>query len=293
MKRFIFYVSIVFVFISCGQKPGIFENTTYAEKWEIIQEYIVPDAPISNDRPLPNVLSEQEILLKATDYAIKEGMLDTAYPAYKHNPSLLGAKIETPILVTNAETGDPGWYSLTAVDNNGVFLARMSFNSAINASGEEFAGLQGSAIPNTSNHFITKREAAELIQSQFPDSVVSEPMAITNLRLDDDPSSHKFVFWYFTVNGNERSVSNTGDEYIIASIIPGYTSIPGGVSNRAAIDYAGGRGDFHLKGYRMAKLDKPLRLFDRLETARSAGGALFAPSSYPEESVGITPVPLK
>jgi hypothetical protein len=174
-----------------------------------------------------------------------------------------------------------------------VFLAQLSFNSAINASGEEFAGLRSFALPGSAYHFITKREAAELIQSQFPDSAVSEPMAITNLRLDDDPYSHMFFFWYFTVSDGERSVANAGDEYIIATDIPGYTSIPGGVSNRAAIDYAGGRGDFHLNGYRMAKLSKPLRLFEKLETARSAGGASFAPSSYPAESVGFTPVPLK
>jgi hypothetical protein len=140
---------------------------------------------------------------------------------------------------------------------------------------------------------ITRREAAELIQSQFPDSAVSEPLAITNLRLDDDNSSHTFFFWYFTVSGNERSVAGAGDEYIIATYIPDYKSIPGGVSNRAAIDYAGDRGDHHLKGYRMAKLNKPLRLFDKLETARTAGGASFAPSDYPAESVGITPLPLK
>jgi hypothetical protein len=195
---------------------------------------------------------------------------------------------------TDAWNGEPGWYLLTAVDDKGVLLARMSFNSAMNASDEEFAGLQGFALPNISHHFITKREATELIQSQFPDSIVSEPMAIENLRLDDDPSSHKFFFWYFTVSGNERSAAGgAGDEYIIATVISNYPSIPGGVSNRSAIDYAGQRGDHHLKGYRMAKLNKPLGLFDKLETARSAGGASFALSDYPAESVGITPVPLK
>jgi hypothetical protein len=84
-----------------------------------------------------------------------------------------------------------------------------------------------------------------------------------------------------------------GDEYIIATFIPGYTSIPGGVTNRAAIDYAGQRGDFHLQGYRMAKLNKPLRLFDRQAAIRAAGGASFSSSEYPDESVGIIPVPLK
>jgi hypothetical protein len=118
-------------------------------------------------------------------------------------------------------------------------------------------------------------------------------MAISNLQLEDDLHSHKFLFWYFTVSGNARSAESTNDEYIIATFIPGFTSIPGGVSNRAAIDYAGQRGDYHLKGYRMAKLNRPLRLFDKLEAARAAGGIPFTPSRPSDEQVGITPVPLK
>jgi hypothetical protein len=197
-------------------------------------------------------------------------------PTTENNPALMVARIETPILVTDAENGEPGWYMLTAVDDNGVFLARVSVNSDVNASGAEFEFGRGFAIPGSSHHYITKREASELIQSQFPENTVSEPMAITNLRLEDDSYSHMFLFWYFTVNDNARNAADDSDEYIIATIIPGYTSIPGGVSNRTAIDYAGERGDWHLKGYRMAKLDKPLRLFDKLETARAAG-ALHSP----------------
>jgi hypothetical protein len=293
MKKFIFYACMVIVFTSCGQRSTVFESRSSTEKWEIIQDYIVPGAPVSNQRPLPNVLSEQEVLLKAMDYAVEKGALDTSYYAYQNHPALLSAKIETPILTIDAVNGEPYSYLLVPVDNDGVLLAEISVNPAVTARVAKFEYGRGFAIPNTSSHYITKREATELIQSQFPDSAVSEPMAITNLRLDDDPYSHKFFFWYFTVSGNDRSAAGSGDEYIIASVIPGYKSIPGGVSNRAAIDYEGGRGDFHLNGYRMAKLNKPLGLFSKLETARSAGGASFAPSDYPAESVGITPVPLK
>jgi hypothetical protein len=291
MKKLMLCTFIVMVFATCGQNTIKFENNTPEEKWEIIQDYMVPNASVSNERPLPNVLSEQEVLIKAADFANKEGAFDPLYFRYQNNPALLTAKIETPILVTNAENGEPGWYLLTAVDDAGVFLARVSFKSAVTTSDEEFTGLRSFAFPNSTHHFITKREADELIHSQFPDSAVSEPMAITNLRLDDDPSSHKSFFWYFTVNDTARNAA--GDEYIIATFIPGYTSIPGGVSNRAAIDFAGQRGDVHLNGYRMAKLEKPLRLFDKLNSARSAGGASFAPATYPTESVGFTPVPLK
>lgn len=43
---------------------------------------MVPGAPVSDVRPLPNILSEQEILLKAADYAIAEGVLDPSYDEY-------------------------------------------------------------------------------------------------------------------------------------------------------------------------------------------------------------------
>jgi hypothetical protein len=160
---------------------------------------------------------------------------------------------------------------LIAVDSAGVYLGQMAFDIAVNVSDDEFIGLRGFALPNTANHFITKQEAVNLIQSQFPDSAVSEPLAITGLHLDDDPSSHMFIFWYFTDNNSARNVDGVSDEYIIATFISGYPGIPGGVSNRSAIDYAGGRGDFHLNGYRMAKLEKPLKLFDKLNAARAVG----------------------
>jgi hypothetical protein len=46
------------------------------------------------------------------------------------------------------------------------------------------------------NHIMTKQEVIELVQSQFPDGTVSEPMAIGNLRLVYDPYSH---YRYFLV----------------------------------------------------------------------------------------------
>jgi hypothetical protein len=254
---------------------------------------MVPEAPASGECPLPNVLSEQEVLLKAADAAVKDGVLDPSYYEYQNYPALRTAKLETPILVIDAERGDPGSYLLTAVDDKGIYLARVTVNPAVNARGEKFEFGRIFADPGTKYHYITKREAAELIQSQFPDKAVSEPMAITNLRLEGDKYGHMFLFWHFTVSDDAQAAGGTVDEYIIAAVIPGYTAIPGGVSNRAAIDYAGGRGDFHLKGYRMARLNEPLRLFNRLVAARSAGGASFSPSRYPDKQAGFTPVPLK
>jgi hypothetical protein len=283
---------IVLVFASCGPKERAFEQPTPEEKWEIIEEYyLVPGAPVSTEHPLPNVLSEQEVLLKAAKVAIEEGVLDPSYYAYQNNPALMTAKIETPILLTDSTNGVPDMYLLTAVDDMDILLAEVFVKSAVNTNDAQFENGRSFTIPDSSFHYITKQEAVELVQSQFPEDTVSDPMAVYNLRLGDDPHSHRGLFWYFTVGENARSTGGSGEEYVIAADIAGYRSIPGGVSNRAAINL--GRGSPHLNGYRMAKLDKPLRLFDKLETARAAGGALFVPASYPTESAGFTPVLLK
>lgn len=288
-----FCAFIVMVFATCGKNTAVFENNMPEEKWAVIREYVVPNAPVSNERPLPNVLSEQEVLIKAADYVNENGLLDPSHYAFQTYPALMTAKIETPVLLTDTETGEPGCYTLMAVDDRGVYLAEAAFNPDVNASNTRFELGRGFAFPDSTDHYITKREAVDLIQSQFPGSTVSGPMAITNLRLEDDSHSHRVTFWYFTVNDNARNAAGDSDEYIIAVGIPGYTSIPGGVSNRAAIDFAGQRGNVHLNGYRMAKLNKPLRLFDKWNAVRTVGGASFAPSDYPTESVGFTPVPLK
>jgi hypothetical protein len=85
---------------ACLQKATVFEtfeHRTPEERWAIMQEYyIVPGAPVSDERPLLNVLSEQEVLLKAADYAIAKGVLDPSYYAYQNNPALMTAKIEAP-----------------------------------------------------------------------------------------------------------------------------------------------------------------------------------------------------
>jgi hypothetical protein len=287
MKKLIFCIFIVILFGSCGKKPIVYENSTPEEKWRILRDYfMVPNASVSNERPLPNVLSEQEVLLKAADVAAKEGVLDPHYYAYQNNPALKDAKIETPILLTDAATGVPDTYLLNAVDSDGISLASISVSSAYGEGEASFVRGRfiSEAASNPDIHIITKRETTELIQSQFPDSTVSDPMVVYDIHLDDDPHSHRAMFWYFTVNETALSATGLSEEYILDVDIVGYSSIPGGISNRAALNQY---------GYRMAKLDTPLRLFDKLEAARAAGGASFIPSSYPTESVGFTPVLLK
>jgi hypothetical protein len=293
MKKLIYCGFIVIFLGSCGQKAVVYEQSTPEEKWQVIRDdFMVSDAPADIERPLPNVLSEQEVLLKAADVAVKEGVLDPDYYAYQNNPALKDAKIETPILLTDGVTGGPGTYILNVVDASGISLATVSVNSTYDTDEASFERWRSIPDPVTgpANHIITKREAAELSQSQFPGSTVSEPIAVTNLRLEDDPHSHSSIFWYFTVTETARSAAGTADEYILDPFIPGYRSIAGGISNRTALNQGG---SVYLNGYRMAKLDTPLRLFDKLETARSAGGASFAPSRVATESMSFTPVLLK
>ncbi|MDR0721693.1 MAG: hypothetical protein LBF75_02700 [Treponema sp.] len=294
MKKIVFCTFIAVGFVSCRQQVTEYAKSTPEEKWEIIQEYcMASDAPVSDERPLANVLSEQEVLLKAADFAIAEGVLDPSYYAYQTNPALMDAKIETPILMTDASSGVPRLYILHAVDTEGISLARISVSSNP-ADTSEASFVHGRSIADPGgaiNHLITKREATALIQSQFPDGTASEPMMIGNLRLGADPHSHIALLWYFTVSKNARSAAGTGGDYVIDAYVTDYSYILGGVSNRAAINK--GHTSHHLDGYRMVKLDRPLQLFDTLNTARSVGGVLFSSSAYPRETVGFTPVPLK
>jgi len=248
MNKLVFFAFIAIVFASCGgseQQIKMWEKATPEEKWEVLQEgYMASGAGASEERLLPNVLSEREVLLKAADAAITEGVLDSSYYMYDEEPALMSAKIETPVLMTDADSGKPDMYLLTAVDESGIFLAEISVSSAVNTNDGEFQ--KGRAFGNAGVHYITKREAVELIHSQFSGRSISEPMAVNNLHLDSDPYSHMFLFWYFTVDEPVRSGPTVSDEYIIAMGIQGYASIPGGMTNRSAIDYPQ-HGDIHLK----------------------------------------------
>jgi hypothetical protein len=290
-KGIVCWVFIAVLFGSCGERQIAFEKSTPDEQWEVMRDYMVPGAPVSDERPLPNVLSEREVLLKVAEAAVKEGVLHPSYYAYENNPALTTAKIETPILMFNLGNGVPDRYIINAVDTDGITLAFVSVRSARDANGEPFEFARNIVEPNAATiHMITKREAAELIQNQFPDNEVSEPMLISNLRLGDAKQSHREFFWYFTVSDNARSAAGEAGEYIISADVGGYSAIPGRMSNRVALN----KGDSpYLNGLRMAKLDTPLHLFDKLGSARAAGGVTFTPSMYPEETVDFTPLPLK
>jgi hypothetical protein len=295
MKKLAFCAFVIIAFASCRQKLTVYEKMTPEEKWRIIEEYfMVPGASASAERPLPNVLSEREVLLKAADFAIEEGVLDPSYYEYENNPALKDAKIETPVLMTNVVNGIPDMYILNAVDENGIILARISVSSnPADVSKESF--VLGRSIPGPAGsmiHMITKKEAAELIHSQFPDKTVSEPMMIGNLRVGVNRYSHIALLWYFTVSDDARSAEGAGGDYVIDAYVGGYwVTLEGPISRNAAALNRGATP--YLEGYRMVKLDRQLHLFDKLDTARSAGGVTFTSPPSSMERIGFTPVLLK
>jgi hypothetical protein len=300
MERYVFFllVSVVTVFTSCTggtiSTSGSQEEKTAEEIWEIIQKDLAPGAEVSKERPFSDVLSEQEVLLKAVDYAGKIGAGDPSYYLYQEIPALLTAKIETPILLHFVPTGTTSSYLLTAVDTDGTMLMSVWVNSSPDADMDSFELLRAFGLvnmPEHSTHHITKREAIHLSKRQFPDKQVSDPIAVLGLHLEDSPHSGNHAFWYFTVSDTSQSVSDMPEEYIISSIIDGWKNISGGLSNLSAIS-SGAGGSPHLKWNRMAKLETPLRIFERIEAARNDGGAAeFTPD--PVTKVKYTPIPLQ
>jgi hypothetical protein len=268
------------------------EKTT--ETWEAIEKNLASGAEVSRERPFPQVLSEQEILLKAFEYAHKIGALHPSYSIYQENPALLTAKIETPVLIYHIPTGSTNTYSLIAVDNDGTTLIDSYVRSSVDADIDSFEVVRITGIvnvPKYSVHHITKREAMSLMKSQFPDKQISEPIAIAGIYLEDSRYSNNQEFWYFTVGDNNRGAAEDAEEYIIDSEIGGWKTIAGGMANRAAIS-SGDGGSPYFNGNRMARLETPLRIHERIEAARSAGGATsFTANSV--ENVQYTPIPLR
>jgi hypothetical protein len=300
MKNCIFFTVIAVVFLSCGLQSKLADSkSTPEEKWEVLKDYMAPDSVASSVRPMPNILSEQEILLKAADYANFIGALHPSHYFYDDNPELLTAKLETPILVHNFtgwDNGDGGMYLLNAVSKNGENLMSAYVRPVVDADSSSFeltSTVGRSRSPETSTHFMAKREVVDLIDSQFPNLPVSEPIAV-QMKLDGDPYSHVAIFWYFTVEeNNQRSVvGGEKEEYIIDAEIRKYGMISGGVSNRSAISINGG-GSPHLGWERMAKLETPVHLLDRLQAARANGRSLAAVAAEPIPPVQFTPVSLK
>jgi hypothetical protein len=263
MKNIVFGVILLLLLFSCEVKTKVnSRQLTTQEKLNSLQTYLFEGVILDDQRPMENILSEQEVLLKAADYAVNEGVFDPNFYLYKNHPELLTAKIEAPILVHGPD-GSPVIYMLHAVDKNGSHLMFVYVKCDVNAQDDEFVTIRTEPLPgyNERGHYITKREIKAFLKNRFEDKIVSEPVAISGIRLEESPYSNIAIFWYFTTENNSaessvRSVTPSIEEYLIDAFVTRYT--PPKDKNKAFIS-AAYRGSPHLGGARMVKLLTPLK----------------------------------
>jgi hypothetical protein len=241
-------VTAAFLLSACALENG---GGSGEITWKMIEDRIAPGVEISAERPFPDILSEKEVLSRTAVVFQKRGMFKSNYYIYGYEPRLLTAKVEKPFLMYGFNY-NPGsvYYTLTANTDNGQVLFRQMVYAIADVPDEKFLGIQNDMEgqwDSMSYHYITEREAVELIASQFPGEPFEGPI-MTHIKLEDNIHSTSRHFWYFTVDN---------EDYIIDARIGapnGYNSIPGGVTNHQAISKAGGGGSFYLQGERMARL---------------------------------------
>lgn len=294
MKKLVIITIFTFLFFSCNFRANLFVNNQQATI-DALHGYLADGVILDDQRPMADILSEQEVLVKAANIAYNQGVLDPSYYLYEREPALLTAKIEAPILL-HSPCGEPRGYMLHAVDEDGASLMEAFVKSEENVEVENFVSTLFEPLPSGREgeydnlYYITKREVNQYTQRRFPDKKIkNEPVAVTNLFLEDRPHSNSQIFWYFQVEDQSRSVTSVIDEYIIDALVLG--NIPSKESGRSLISSAY-RGSPHLGGYRMAKLSRPLnfqyftRNSSRSVFENSVNTALLEP-------MGFTGVPLE
>ena len=295
MKRTIlaaFFTTLVF---GCRGGPGVTGSKAGQEgliTWEQIKTILAPGVEVSDERPYPDVLSEKEVLIKFIEHARQEGALHPSYYLYQENPELLDMKLEVPVLLYFIPYGTTHSYIIYGVSDDGEPLLELIVSAKVGTSMKEFETGRAVAIPSDqvpieySSHVITKREAAEIIKNQMPGKRTSEPLAIMGLRIEEARYSNRAIFWYFTIE------EEAGEEYIFASIIRGWKQVPDRQNSRTAITI-GPSDSPNLKWKKMARLDTPLRINERLNSLRSAGAMFNTVNPGHPEDVKITPVEWK
>ena len=264
--------------------------------WEQIKTILAPGVEVSDERPYPDVLSEKEVLIKFIEHARQEGALHPSYYLYQENPELLDMKLEVPVLLYFIPYGTTHSYIIYGVSDDGEPLLELIVSAKVGTSMKEFETGRAVAIPSDqvpieySSHVITKREAAEIIKNQMPGKRTSEPLAIMGLRIEEARYSNRALFWYFTTEDEDEK--GGGEEYILASGIKGWKLAPGGMSSRTAITI-GPTDSPNLNWKKMARLDTPLRINERLNSLRSAGAMFNTVNPGHPEDVKITPVEWK
>ena len=84
MKKDVFFAIIIVLMVcSCNiEKLAFQQPQTQNLNISHIQPYMVEGAELSADRPSPDLLSEQEVMIRAAEYVVQQGYLDPAHPIY-------------------------------------------------------------------------------------------------------------------------------------------------------------------------------------------------------------------
>lgn len=289
MKGFIFILSVsLLVYSGCHtERLATKEEKVYNETVELIQSYMVPDAELSDERPAPDLLSEQEVMIRAAQAMAREGYLDPAHRIYKKYPQLLTVKVAEPILVyheylLSQGIGD-GTYYVYVVDDKGIALAGIDLAPNEIVLDEDDVIVDNSIfIQGNAKHLITKKEAVVTFREAFPYQHVAEPIAVRIWDLEGVKYSNSYIFWYTTVSEAGRSAGESAAEYLLCASV--FSPPPGlsiSANPRAALSRSTVSGGW---GTRIARIDEPLHLHEKLAQAKARAAA-----GEPEPAVGPTP----
>ena len=303
MKKVIYFLicAVSFALITClGEYIGEDEENdsgsgkpytkeTVEKTWKQIEGYVESDVGISDERPLPEVLSEKEILVRAYSIMLKRGTFSPNNEQFINAPCLLSAKVARPMAIYFF--CDDGYaymgYKLYAVADNGeVLILQDASAAAYLGDGELLAGGQSSYGHEEgwwAYHFITETELIELAESHFGRPPDERPILV-QLSLAGHKYSYTTLFWYFTLDD---------EEYIVAVEVSNWNEVAasGGVSNHIAISLPGYNGHGVIGGERMARLDTRADFYNAIRENRdTASGNRFP---YPAKVFDWTAIPLK
>lgn len=287
MKGFVFVLAVsLLIYSGCHtERLAAKEEKVYNETVELIESYMVPDAELTAERPAPHLLSEQEVMIRAARAMAREGYLDPAHPIYKKYPQLLAVRVAEPVFVHHEYSLSrgivDGTYYVYVIDDEGIALAGIDLAPNEFVLDEDDVIVDNSIfIQGSAKHLITKKEATATFREAFPQQQVAEPIAVRIWDLEGVRYSNSYIFWYTTVSEAGRSAGEDAAEYLLCASV--FSPPPGlNISSnpRAALSHGA-----PAWGTRIARIDEPLHLHEKLAKAKARAAA-----GEPEPAVGPTP----
>ena len=294
MKGVVFVlVASLLVYSGCHtERLAAKEEKSYNETVDLIKSYMVPGTELSAERPAPDLLSEQEMMIRAAQAMAREGYLDPAHHIYKKYPQLLTVKVAEPVFVYHeyllSQGIVDGTYYIYVVDDKGIALAGIDLvPNEIVLDEEDVIVYNSIFIQGNAKHLNTKKEAAATFREAFPHQQVAEPIAVRIWDLEGVKYSNSYIFWYTTVSEAGRSAGEDTAEYLLCASV--FSPPPGlniSANPRAALSHGA-----PAWGTRIARIDEPLHLHEKLAQAKArAAAGEPEPAVGPTEPVKITPV---